>query len=207
MLDAYVQQINLKYPAAVISSADQLLANTEAERTEWTRAMANLVFPLYTLRDDHDMPDPTDQFSDRWAFTAGGVRFIGFHAGGDMSVGATDLAFIEAELIALGGLAPVLVCHKPMADEFLNPIAAGLGREELLTLLGAYHVPLYLSGHWHHDMIGQVIDGVETLDVTGPLAVGGHFQVLDIYASRIDIHAYTTANPFADQDPMITVPI
>ena len=189
--------LNLHGGSAVISSADQLHVNTDAERAEWTRAVSFLAPTLYTLRSGHDMPDPSDQFSDRWAFTAGNLRFVGFYVGGDMSVGATDLAFIEAELIALGGLVPVLVAHHPMSTTFLDPVAAGLGREEMLTFLSTYNVPLYLSGHRHMVLASDFVDSLSTVNVSGPAGMDRNFMVIESYADRIEIASYLYITPYS----------
>ena len=165
--------------------------------------------PLYPFMGNHDRDAESLGLLKHGVITQNGVTIIYFHADyvalsgapeydNTGSVTASELAWIEEQLIAAGSNIKILACHWSIVlddeDNFKWPITNDYGRTEILALAAEYGVKLYLNGHEHNYAMPTGTAGVMT-DVNGP-NLGFGFMVVEVYSDHVTVGLHDSVSPY-----------
>lgn len=168
-------------PAFIIITGDLVENGTIAQFQEFKALWPTEHPPLYLMSGNHDEPltnsdPPPHQYGNynqeigqnRWAFSHGGYKFIGFTSKlkrdipykGFGWVEQEDLDYLEAELTSMSEEeSALLFTHFPLNSSYGGHIYnhAACGGVALRTILNEWHERIvgYFSGHRHLNMISN----------------------------------------------------
>lgn len=191
-----LRQVSAGQYAFVLHTGDLVPTGSDAEYKNLASMLAELKVPLYPVPGEHDAPAGSlDRYLEysgapaaSYAFDYGQAHFafVDSHTG---TLGAEQLAWLDADLAATRQLLKVVVVHHPPFDPNGSTQAMAAGNQAFMNLMERRGVRYVFAGHVHG--YGREQRNGVTYVVTGgggaPLGPGQYYHYLKVRVRGQDL--------------------
>lgn len=172
----------------LIDTGDCTENGTEAETLDYRDHMrANMTIPWQAAPGNHDSPDVFQRYvgSLNWSWDVGGYRLIGID-----SEAINRYPYEPGAMYALDAALtldkPCIVFgHFPLDSEGYSPET----NRRLRDRFAAYHVLLYVAGHWHtNSFTTDLATGTKLL--VGHWTCGGNYRLIRLVGTTVEVEQF-----------------
>lgn len=172
----------------LVDTGDCTENGTDQETRDYREHMgANMTIPWQSVPGNHDTPDVFLQHVGtlNWWWDVGGYRLIGIDSEA-INRYAYDPQAMNALDAALTTEKPCIVFgHFPLDSEGYSAET----NQQLRERFAAYHVLLYVTGHWHtNSFTTDPTSG--TMLLVGNWTCGGHYRIIRLDGTSVQVEQY-----------------